>query len=423
MAERRYRVLAIATHPVQYMAPVFRRMAAHPGFELEVAYCSLRGAEEGHDPEFGAVVKWDVPVLEGYSWTHEANRGDESESFWGWRNPGVAKLIREGRYDAVLCFVGYVRATFWIAWRAARAANTALLFGTDAVTLGPRDGRAWKSMVKKVMWPRLFRLADQVIVPSSGSRDLMLSLGLPEERITLTPYSVDNDWWMAQAQKADREGMRAAWGAAPGDAVVLFCAKLQPWKRPADVLQAMAQAPLSNVFLVIAGEGPLRGELEKLAESLRIASRVHFLGFVNQSQLPTIYAAADVMVLPSEYEPFAVVVNEAMCCGCPVIASDQVGAARDLVAPVRKDFVYRVRDVAALAELLKNALADRQGLAALRQECVEHMQTWSPEKNIAATYEAIARAVARKRGRKLQSTAAGASSVRTAQPSSQKLHE
>ena len=423
MAKRRHRVLAIATHPVQYMAPIFRRMAAHPGFDLHVVYCSLRGAEEGHDPEFGAAVKWDVPVLEGYSWTHEANRGNGTESFWGLRNPSVAKVIREGQYDAVLCYVGYVRATFWIAWRAARSAGTAFLFGTDTITLKPRDGRAWKAVVKKLLWPRLFRLADQVIVPSSGSSDLMRSLGLPAERVTLTPYSVDNDWWMRQAAKVDREAVRASWRASADDTVILFCAKLQPWKRPGDLLEAFAQAGLANALLVVAGEGPLRRELEARAADLGVADRVRFLGFVNQSQLPAIYTAADVMVLPSEYEPFAVVVNEAMCCGCPVIASDQVGAARDLVAPVYKEFVCPAKDVAALTALLKKAVAERAGLAALRPVCVEHMRTWSPGRNIEATLTAIETAVSRKRRRGLHNAPAESSSVRAAQASSQKFHE
>jgi len=398
MPERRYRVLAIATHPVQYMAPIFRRMAAHPGFDLHVVYCSLRGAEEGHDPEFGTSVKWDVPVLEGYTWSHAPNRGSGAESFFGLRNPGVGRFIREGKYEAVLCFVGYVRATFWIALRAAKSSGTAFLFGTDSVTLTPRDGRAWKSSVKKILWPRLFRLADQVIVPSSGAWDLLLSLGLPDKSVTLTPYSVDNDWWMQQGAAADRSRVRASWGASPSDAVILFCAKLQPWKCPGDLLRAFAQAQLSNALLIFAGEGPLRGELESLAAALGVAERVRFLGFVNQSQLPAVYASADLMVLPSEYEPFAVVVNEAMCCGCPVVASDQVGAARDLVAPVNQDFIYPARDVAALASVLQRALADRARLAALRQACVAHMLTWSPERNIAATYEAIAAAVSHKAG-------------------------
>ncbi|MGH7837654.1 MAG: glycosyltransferase family 4 protein, partial [Candidatus Binataceae bacterium] len=116
MPDRRYRVLAVAGHPVQYMAPIFRRMAAHRGFDLHVAYCSLRGAEAGHDPEFAATVQWDVPLLEGYSWSHVPNRGSGTESFLGLRNPGLSRLIREGKFDAVLCFVGYVRATFWIAY-------------------------------------------------------------------------------------------------------------------------------------------------------------------------------------------------------------------------------------------------------------------------------------------------------------------
>lgn len=422
MADRRYRVLAVATHPVQYMAPIFRRMAAHPGFDLHVAYCSLRGAEAGHDPEFGATVQWDVPLLEGYSWTQVPNRGSGDESFFGLRNPGLSKLIREGNYDAVLCFVGYVRATFWIGWRAAKSSNTAFLFGTDTITLAPRDGRKWKSAVKKIFWPRLFGMADQVIVPSSGARDLMVSLGLPAERVTLTPYSVDNDWWMRQSAAVDRSAVRASWGAATSDAVVLFCAKLQPWKRPGDLLRALAEAKLSNALLVIAGEGPLRGELESEAAALGIAPRVRFLGFVNQSQLPGVYTAADLMVLPSEYEPFAVVVNEAMCCGCPVAASDHVGAARDLVAPVRKEFVFRSGDVAALAVLLRDALADRARLASLRNAAVAHMSTWSPERNIAATFEAIEIAVARK-GRRAGAALPDSSAAHTSSVASQKFRE
>ncbi len=60
MPDRRYRVLAVATHPVQYMTPIFRRMAEHPLLDFQVAYCSLRGAEAGHDPEFGADILLDA---------------------------------------------------------------------------------------------------------------------------------------------------------------------------------------------------------------------------------------------------------------------------------------------------------------------------------------------------------------------------
>lgn len=395
MPDRRYRVLVVASHPVQYMAPILRRMAVHPALDLQVAYCKLQGAEAGNDPEFGTKIRWDVPLLDGYSWSQVANRGSGAESFFGLMNPGVWKLIRRRNFDAVLCFTGYLRATFWIALLAAKLSKTAFLFGTDTTTLAPRDGRPWKTALKKIFWPRLFRLADQVIVPSSGSRDVILSLGIPSERITLTPYSVDNDWWIHQSSRVDRAATRAAWDASPKDSVILFCAKLQPWKRPADLLRAFAKADLSNAILVFAGEGPLRSQLESEASALGVAARVRFLGFVNQSQLPAVYTSADVMVLPSEYEPFAVVVNEAMCCGCPVIASDHVGAARDLLKPVAPQFVYSCGDSDALAAILRGALSVPGQLESVARAAREHIQTWSPERNIAATIDAIRIAVTR----------------------------
>jgi glycosyltransferase involved in cell wall biosynthesis len=422
MPERRFRVLAIATHPVQYMAPVFRRMAVHPALDLHVAYCSLKGAEAGHDPDFAANVQWDVPLLEGYSWSHVPNRGDGGSSFFGLRNPGLWKMIRAGGYDAVLCFTGYVNATFWIALAAAKLSNTAFLFGTDTTTLAPRDGRAWKVKFKKIVWPRLFGLADQVIVPSSGSRDLMLSLGLSPERVTLTPYSVDNDWWIQQSAGIDRESIRASWGASPSDAAILFCAKLQTWKRPLDLLRAFARGHFTDAVLVFAGDGPMRKQLEAEAAALGVESQVRFLGFVNQSQLPGVYTSSDVMVLPSEYEPFAVVVNEAMCCGCPVIASDRVGAVRDLVAPVSPEFIYPCGDIDALVRTLRNALSDRARLREIGQSALAHMQTWSPERNIEATVEAIRIGVSRKVQRPEQ-TDSSASPSKPNSPAAQKLHE
>ena len=410
MPDRRYRVLVVASHPVQYMAPILRRMAVHPALDLQVVYCTLRGAEAGHDPEFGASIQWDIPLLDGYTWSQPRNRGSGGETFFGLLNPELWSLIRQRNFDAVLCFTGYLRATFWIALLAAKISKTAFLFGTDTTTLAPRDGRPWKAVSKKILWPRLFRLADQVIVPSSGSRDVILSLGIPGERITLTPYSVDNDWWFEQSARVDRAATRAAWGASPKDPVILFCAKLQPWKRPIDLLRAFAKADLSNALLVFAGEGPLRSQLESEASALSVSSRVRFLGFVNQSQLPAVYTSADVMVLPSEYEPFAVVVNEAMCCGCPVLASDRVGAARDLVAPVAPQFVFSCGDSDALAAILKGALNVPEQLQSVARAGREHIRTWSPEANIAATIDAIRIAVDRVGRRQVVASSATAPS-------------
>lgn len=398
MTERPFRVLAIASHPVQYMSPIFRRMANHRRLDLLVAYCSLQGVRPAHDSEFNTSVQWDIPLLDGYEWVEVPNRGFGKTSFFRLLNPGIWRIMRRGNFDAVLCFTGYICASFWIAYSTAKLMGPVFIFGTDAISLTPRDGRKWKVALKKLFWPRLYSLADQVIVPSNGARDLMISLGIPHDRITLTPYSVDNDWWRTESDRVDRLAVRASWGADANSCVVLFSAKLQPWKRPLDLLHAFAKANVPNSILVFAGEGSVRESLQAEVGRLGFSDRVRFLGFVNQSQLPAVYSSSDVMVLPSEYEPFAVVVNEAACCGCPTIASDQVGAARDLIASVNPKFIFPVKDVEALASILRTALSDRLALAEFGRAAQKRMDLWSPSQNIEATIQAIEAAVSRTGG-------------------------
>ena len=389
MSERRYKVLAVATHPVQYMAPIFRRMADERQLDLQVAYCSLKGAEPGFDPDFQTKVQWDVPLLDGYRWREVPNSGSGEETFWGWNNPALGPLIVDGKFDAVVCYVGYLRRTFWIAQSAAKASGAAFIFGTDAHSLSPRDGRNWKVWLKKMFWPWLFRRAHQVIVPSSPTFRMVRELGIPVERITLTPYAVDNDWWKTESAKVNRAAVRARWNVTVDQPVILFCAKLQPWKRPMDLLCAFAAAKIDRAILIFAGDGGEKVALENAAARLGVADRVRFLGFVNQSQLPALYTAADVMVLPSSYEPFAVVVNEAMCCGCPVIVSDQVGAAADLVAPLRAEFVFPAGNVTALAQILRAAFSNPAQLRETGRQGIAHVETHSPARVIAATVDAV----------------------------------
>jgi glycosyltransferase involved in cell wall biosynthesis len=399
MAER-YRLLIVASHPVQYAAPVYRELAAHPRIDLLVAYCSLQGAGEGLDPEFGVRVAWDVPLLEGYRWVQVPNRSPvpRSNGFFRLMNPGLWSLVRHGGFDAMVLFTGYVCASFWIALAAAKLSRTKVLFGTDAHELRPRSGRMWKAWVKRAVWPGLFRLADEVIVPSSGSVQLMRQLGIPAGRITLTPYVVNNPWWREQAGRADREAVRRSWQVPTTAPVVLFCGKLQPWKRPMDLLQAFARAERPDAFLVFAGEGPLRAQLAAEAARLGLESRVRFLGFANQSELPGIYGAADLLVLPSEYEPFGLVVNEAMLCGCPVAVSDRVGARLDLIREGETGRVIPVGDVPALAAALRELLAEPSRLRTMGEAGRKRMETWSPAENIRGLLSAIERAVGARAG-------------------------
>jgi glycosyltransferase involved in cell wall biosynthesis len=383
------RVLLVASHPVQYASPIFRLLAKDPRLEIQVAYCSMQGAEPHIDPDFGVEVKWDVPLLDGYPWMEMSNRSWFKSGSLKPVNTEVWRVIRSGHFDAVVLYTGYVCATFWMALVAAKLSHTAVLFGTDAHVLSPRDQKNWKVWLKRLFWPRLFRLADVVIVPSSGGLALMRDLGIPENRTVLTPYCVSNEWWTAQSERVDKLDVRSRWDIPADAVVVLFAAKLQPWKRPADLLRAFAAISAPNMYLVFAGDGSLRQQLESEAQSLGVAQRVRFLGFVNQSALPETYSSSDIFVLPSEYEPFGVVVNEAMLCGCCVIVSDRVGARFDLVREGETGFIYRGGDVDALAKVLSEAASDLARLKCIGRAARKRMETWSPAINVETTIQAI----------------------------------
>src|SRR6202521_317994 len=134
--DRKYRILLVSTHPVQYAAPTFRKLAEQPELDVLVAYCSLQGADLGVDPEFNVPVAWDVPLLDGYRWVHVPNKSLRAGlgRFWGLVNPGLWKLVRRGGFDAVVLY-GYAYASLWIALAAAKSKRIPIMISSDTVKL------------------------------------------------------------------------------------------------------------------------------------------------------------------------------------------------------------------------------------------------------------------------------------------------
>ncbi len=399
MLDRRYRVLLVCSHPVQYASPILRQMAQHARLDIEVAYCTLQGAEAALDPEFGIQVKWDVPLLDGYRWVLVPPKVAKPRLgvFWGLINPGLWPLIRNGNFDAVFVF-GYAYLSFWIANLATKLSRSALIMSSDATTLASMDGKGWKGPIKKLLLPRVFGLAEAVCDGSSGTVRLLESLGVRKERIILSPGATDNDYFLAACRTFSREDLRRQWNIPSEATVVLFCGKLQAWKRPQDLLQAFSQACVGSAYLLFVGEGPMRAQLEAMAQDLGLAERVRFLGFLNQSQLPAAYVAADLLVLPSEFETFGLVVGEAMVCGLPVVVSDHVGARFDLVDGHGTGVVYPAGNVEALTRVLHDLLPDKECLQAMGKAAQARMETLSPKKKLESFVRAIEAAVLQKQG-------------------------
>jgi glycosyltransferase involved in cell wall biosynthesis len=153
--------------------------------------------------------------------------------------------------------------------------------------------------------------------------------------------------------------------------------KTSTLETPTRPLLAFTKANVTGSYLVYAGEGPQRCELEREAVSLGMTEQVRILGFVNDSQLPGVYKAADLFVLPSEYDPCPLVVPEAMFSGLPVLLSDAVIGRLEMIDPGNSGYSYHCGDTDALAVLLRKILGDPALLQHMREAVARQTGHWT----------------------------------------------
>jgi glycosyltransferase involved in cell wall biosynthesis len=234
----------------------------------------------------------------------------------------------------------------------------------------------------------VFRSFDALCAVGSRAHRRLVDAGVREEHISLSPYTIDVDRF-ASTRRLTRHDARARVGVPEGMPVVLFAGKLTERKRPIDVVRAMRMLD-EPARLVVAGDGPLRDRLFSEARHAHIATTD--LGFVNQSSIPYVYRAADVLALPSAWEPWGLAINEAMACGTPAVCSAEVSAGDDLVRPVSEHLVHASGDKAALAASLSYALSAPPG----QLECcvIKRIDRWTNRESVTGLRQAFEIAVA-----------------------------
>lgn len=365
------RLTIVQTHPVQYYAPWFRHIAANcPEIDLTVVYASRPGpAQQGTG--FDHAFEWDTSLVDGYRWTlvRESRPEDDfsTASYRGLDVKGMGAAIAATSPDVVL-------VPGWYSITLTRAILWARLRGIPVLYRGDTNNETAPTGVWRALWHLktrgLLSLYSGYLAVGRRSRACLTGHGASPLNIHASPAAVDNACFAAAAAlhliPAARAAARAKLGAGAQDFVVLFAGKLEARKRPLDAVRAVA-ALGPQVVLAIAGSGPLDADVRREAEGLGV--RLAPLGFVNQSRLGEIYAAADCLVLPSAAnESWGLVVNEAMATGLPVVVSDHVGCGPDLVIPGETGEVHRTTDVADLTRALERVRA-RGGRQAMGEAC------------------------------------------------------
>lgn len=340
----------LVSHPIQYFVPIYRELARRAEVDFTVIYRTRVGVDGYHDPGFGQTIQWDIPLLDGY----RSYFLSDKTSLAGFE-PSVVKELFRQRFD-VLIVHGYNSPIHLLAITVAKLIGTRILIRGDT-RLQQRHFIApfWKRLFKRL----LFKAFDGFLAIGSLNREYYLEFGACSNRIFFAPFCVDNLVFAldSEMRKEERRRWREPLGLSERCIVVLYAAKFLRRKRPGDLLQAFSiiEAKFPDAWLALAGSGEMESSLRLQVMELGL-QRVQFLGFQNQSALPRLFAGSDLFVLPSEEEPWGLALNEVMAAGLPVIVSDEVGAAPDLVQGKGTGIVYPCGSVEALAAALETLL-------------------------------------------------------------------
>jgi glycosyltransferase involved in cell wall biosynthesis len=389
------RLAYLVTHPIQYQAPLLRRIAAEPGIDLTVFFCSDFSLKSYLDPCFGTAIAWDIPLTGGYR--HEilpALGRQDRLSFWRPVNYSLARRLNKDNFD-VLWVHGYNRWFHWLAMAWAKIRGLKVLV-RDEATLISASRHKLKRWGKRLFFLIIRNLVDGWLAIGTLNAQYYLSYGIAAARIFPVPYAVDNTFFREKAQAAarSREHLRRELGLSPGRPIILFASKLSEVKRGVDLLEAYIQMSPDQVqephpYLIVIGDGSQRKSLEERAGTMPWSS-IKFLGFRNQTELPQYYDLCDVLVLPSAFEPWGLVINEVMNAGRAVVVSDQVGCGPDLVRPGENGAVFPAGDVAGLRQALVDLLGDPLTWRFRGRKSLEIIATWGIEEDVAGLNLALA---------------------------------
>jgi len=362
------RCAVIPPAPVPYREPLFAGLAARPSLTLRVIYQAGRPA--GWDQAEG----W-FPDRHAYDAVHlrawQRERAGGTPVVWP---RGLERALRAFRPRVVVVWEYGPPALRTWAWCAPRRIPF-VIFSENTPAI---DERLPAAQLRLHRW--LAARATGFIGASSAARQRFLTLGAAPDAVEVSLQSFDAD--PIRAVRRDESS---------GPVRFLTVARLVPDKNVDGLIEAFARSGLTadEAELGIVGTGPLEGELRALAGRLGVP--VRFAGYAAPEDLPAAYATADVFVLPSLFEPFGVVVREAVAAGLPIICSPMVGAAGDVAVARRNALLPDPRRPEELAAALTRVARDDR----LRAELARGSREIDRENGIERSVDAFERAVAR----------------------------
>ncbi len=387
----RKRVAFVNTHPIQYFAPLYRCINQSEDIEAVPVYLTKHGLRHDVDPGFGQAFNWDIDLLSGTDpvFVSGADSRTLETGVTKMLAPGIWNVIRSGSFDAVVIHGHRIGANH-VATLAAKSLRIPV-FSRGETHLGlPRSSA--KLALRKALFTGYYGALDGFLAIGTLNREFYRAMGVPESKLFDFPYTVDNDRFVAAALLTadERRAERARLGITDDRPIVLYASKFTPRKHPDHLIQAqqILRSRGLDFHLVLAGAGEMEGDLRALAAANPDLS-IHFPGFFNQSELPRLFGACDIFSLPAEAEPWGLIINEAMCAGLPIVASDEIGSVVDLVQSGVNGATHRAGDIQGIAAALEILVANPAAIKTMGQASRDRIGQWSYDRCVIGLRNAL----------------------------------
>lgn len=371
------RVILLHNYLTPYRAPLFGELARR--FDLEVwVLGDVRRIREWTRDESARFPLRRLPAL---------SLPLGSRDYRLLLNSTLPAPLARARFDAAI-------VTGWdtpAAWYAAYTLRRPWVLWSGSTAGEPN----WRRSLFKPLVRGVVRRADAWLAYGTRAHAYLEGLGADPARTFLAYNAVDQTPLApyGQLDEAGRVALRRDLGLGDGP-VVAYAGQLIHRKGLGDFLPAFArvagEAP--GLTLAVAGSGPEERRFRQQAEALGIANRVRFLGFMQRTALPRLYAAASLFVLPSRQEVWGLVLNEALACGTPVLTTAAAGASADLVRDGENGYVVPAGDGTAIERALRDHLDPARDTAATRAAARTSVVSFTLERMADAFEEAVARA-------------------------------
>jgi glycosyltransferase involved in cell wall biosynthesis len=361
-----------------YRIPVFNALAERDDVAPHVIFLAETDPSLRQWPVYRDEIRFSCEVLKSYR--------RRLGKFNALISRGVGAALEASHPDVILTG-GYSDLAMWQAQRWARGKRIPLLLWSESNAMDARRKFWWVEAAKR----KFIYACQGYVVPGSSAAAYLESFGVAGDRIFIAPNAVDVERYASAAQQARQDaGLRDRLGLP--ERYLLYVGRFVGAKGVFDLLQAYAKLPEATrceVGLVLAGDGEERDELIRRSRLIH-PGRVWFPGFVQRDQLAELYALAEALVFPTHSDPWGLVVNEAMACGLPVIATDVAGCTADLVRDGVSGFVVGARQPEALSRAMEKLLHEPELRKRMGQMSAPTNSEFTPQRWAAGVARAVA---------------------------------